>query len=320
MKSGILDHRDRRLAVISIALGVVTDTYLGRAWLTESCSWWGANYQAVAPIGNWIGGGIAAWVALSQLSIARKRHDAQVRRDNAQTEADRQRRIQESFVKAVEMLASDKMQVRLGGIYALERIYMRESQDDYWTIIETLTAFVRDIGRRKKGDLTKMAPFMSINSPELLEKPDKAATDVSAAMSVLLRRPEWGRQYENENQLQIDLANTALRQLVLTGIDLRRANFTGADLRVTWFMQANLSDSWLPFAKLNSADFRGANLRGARLFDADMEGTLLHDADLCGANLHRVENLTQEQLNAAKGNIHTILPEGILTPPHWSKD
>ena len=36
-----------------------------------------------------------------------------------QTDADYQRRITESFSKAVEQLGSDKLEVRLGGIYAL---------------------------------------------------------------------------------------------------------------------------------------------------------------------------------------------------------
>jgi hypothetical protein len=50
----------------------------------------------------------------------------------AQTNADRQRRITEGFSKAVEQLGSDKLEVRLGGIYSLERI-SKESPDDYWT-------------------------------------------------------------------------------------------------------------------------------------------------------------------------------------------
>jgi hypothetical protein len=37
----------------------------------------------------------------------------------AQTEADRQRRIVETFSKAVEQLGSDKLEVRVGAIFAL---------------------------------------------------------------------------------------------------------------------------------------------------------------------------------------------------------
>ena len=71
----------------------------------------------------------------------------------AQTDADRQRRITESFAKAVEQLGSDKLEVRLGGIYSLERI-SKESPDDYWTVMENLTAFVRERSRRNEAERT----------------------------------------------------------------------------------------------------------------------------------------------------------------------
>ena len=68
---------------------------------------------------------------------------ATLMRHFAQTEADRQRRIVETFSKAVELLGSDKLEVRVGAIFALERI-SKESPDDYWTIMEVLATFVRD--------------------------------------------------------------------------------------------------------------------------------------------------------------------------------
>jgi lipopolysaccharide biosynthesis regulator YciM len=59
---------------------------------------------------------VAAWIALM--------------RHFAQTDADRQRRISESYSRGVEQLSSEKMEVRLGGIYTLEHV-SRESRDDY---------------------------------------------------------------------------------------------------------------------------------------------------------------------------------------------
>jgi membrane protein implicated in regulation of membrane protease activity len=56
------------------------------------------------------GAALLAWTALRQAETASERHQEQ-------TNADRQRRITESFAKAVEQLGSDKLEVRLGGIY-----------------------------------------------------------------------------------------------------------------------------------------------------------------------------------------------------------
>jgi hypothetical protein len=63
-------------------------------------------------------------------------------RHQKQTEADRKRRITDNFTKAVELLGEPELEVRIGAIYALERI-ARESKRDHWPIMETLTAYVR---------------------------------------------------------------------------------------------------------------------------------------------------------------------------------
>ena len=105
--------------------------------------WYFAHADKLAPAATVVSaiatifvGVVAAWIALA--------------RHRAQTNADLQRRITESFSKAVSQLASDKMEERLGGIYTLENI-SKESPNDYWTVMQTLTAFVRERARVKKS-------------------------------------------------------------------------------------------------------------------------------------------------------------------------
>jgi hypothetical protein len=93
-------------------------------------------------------GSFVAWAAFRNAKIARQQAETARQRHEEQTKADLQRRITESFTKAVEQLGSDKLQVRLGGIYTLERI-SRESELDYWPIMETLTGFIRERARWK---------------------------------------------------------------------------------------------------------------------------------------------------------------------------
>lgn len=51
--------------------------------------------------------------------------------------------ITERFTKAIEHLGNTELlMVRLGGIYALERI-ARDSEKDHWPVMEVLTAYVR---------------------------------------------------------------------------------------------------------------------------------------------------------------------------------
>ncbi|MEU7225067.1 pentapeptide repeat-containing protein [Streptomyces chrestomyceticus] len=101
-------------------------------------------------------------------------------------------------------------------------------------------------------------------------------------------------------------------ELVRATVPGRKKNHRGADLIG---------------ARLRGADLRGANLRGAYLIAADLKGADLRTADLIGvdfrdANLSGADLtgsifLTQAQLNAAKGDASTKLPEALSRPAHW---
>jgi hypothetical protein len=51
--------------------------------------------------------------------------------------------VTDRYTKAVEQLGSDKLEVRIGGIYALERIAC-DSARDHPTVMDVLTAFIRE--------------------------------------------------------------------------------------------------------------------------------------------------------------------------------
>lgn len=78
---------------------------------------------------------------------------------------------------------------------------------------------------------------------------------------------------------------------------------------------------------LRNYDLRGANLRGACLIAADLRETDLSGADLIGADFRDTDVrgadlsqslfLTQVQINQARGDSGTKLPESIDRPSHW---
>jgi hypothetical protein len=53
--------------------------------------------------------------------------------------------ITDRYSKAIEQLGDDQLTIRLGGIYALERI-ARDSERDHPTVVEVLSAFVQEEG------------------------------------------------------------------------------------------------------------------------------------------------------------------------------
>jgi Pentapeptide repeats (8 copies) len=179
----------------------------------------------------------------------------------------REGQVTDRYTKAIEQLGSDKLDVRIGGVYALERV-ARDSAKDHPTVMEVLTAFIREHSREQ------WPPSDGGRSErERLTRPD-----VQAAVTVT------GRRDTKRDILPINLADAEL-----THAHLRGARLADADLRDTHFTGANLLGAVLARADLARADLTGAYLRdavltGAYLRDAVLTGADLRDADLPGAN------------------------------------
>jgi uncharacterized protein YjbI with pentapeptide repeats len=204
----------------------------------------------------------------------------------AQTEADRRRRITESYSKAVTQLASDKLEERLGGIYTLESI-SKESPADYWTVMETLTAFVRERSRRNETERTsnfeqrvQLSAYFLWQEADRPDGRDKEfwdiaaeqdklgeppSADIAAVLTVIKRRSEAARKRERdpENNWRLDLR----------GVVLKVANLSHADLSHADLIRANLSHANLFDANLSGADLSRADLSGAQLFGAKLPQT-----------------------------------------------
>ncbi len=229
--------------------------------------------------------------------------------------------ITERFARAIELLGSEKLAVRLGGIYALERI-ARDSERDHWPIMEVLTAYVRENAPR---------PEEAEDAEE--QYPTPVATDIQAILTVIgRRRVEFERA--GERILDLRRTNLSLASLLnaklsganllfahLFGADLSGADLSDANLCGVNLSEADLSEADLSGAHLLGADLRGANLSGVDLFGADLSGANLSGAnlwgaDLSGANLKGVNlsatiGLTREQMESAITDETTIWPDHL---------
>ncbi|MFD3532521.1 pentapeptide repeat-containing protein [Streptomyces sp. NPDC058664] len=201
--------------------------------------------------------------------------------------------ITNRFNVAVQHLGSESLDVRLGGIYALQRI-MQDSTRDHPTIVSVLSAYVREHAPDPKG-----APAdVSLRPP----------TDIQGAVSVLA-----GRNPEPDANALVDLQSSDLRGVRLNHPHLVGADLAYADLRFAVWPHANLSEARLVHASLISADLADSQLRGVNLSEstlsgtrlmrsdlrrADITGAELDDARLTGANLTRA-NLTRANLKGA---------------------
>ncbi len=166
------------------------------------------------------------------------------------------------YAHAMALLGHESLEVRLGGIYALERL-ARESKQDHGPVMEVLAAFVRTRAFWSEGDIA----------------PARPGADVQAVLSVLGRRAvEF-----DPDQSHIDLHGTAMARAYMPF-----SNFAGAFL-----YEANLEG-----AILQNANLRSAWLWKARMAGAVLEGAHLEGADLTGVSGLTLEQLKTAHLDA----------------------
>jgi len=115
------------------------------------------------------------------------------------------------------------------------------------------------------------------------------------------------------------LSGAYLVKTNLTGAKLTRAVLTEADLRDANLVEAVLAGAWLAEANFYKADLSGADL-GAKLDAECMKAELIrrYYGISSGFQPSGTVGLTQDQLNSAKGDENTKVPDGFVRPSSWS--
>jgi hypothetical protein len=253
--------------------------------------------------------------------------------------------VTDRYTKAVDQLGSDKgLDVRIGGIYALERV-ARDSARDHHPVMEVLCAFIR-------GHSREPLPRPTAGS----DVPNRIRADVQAAVYVI------GGRNAKRDRARIDLGGVNFVGADLMGANLSSAiNESTADFNRTigsissigpntadWVASriqavvarvttnlgsadltgANLVTANLYLADLTGADLAGANLTGANLTDANLTGANLTGAHLTSARLTKANltgaDLTGVDLTSAKLTdadlTDALVAAGSAIPEGWQRD
>ncbi|MFI0424304.1 pentapeptide repeat-containing protein [Spongiactinospora sp. 9N601] len=251
-------------------------------------------------------------------------------------ETTRESQITDRYTKAVEQLGSTKQDVRLGGIYALQRL-AGDSPRDRETIGNVLAAFVRghDACTLAPNQKTPPRRCTAIDLAEIsriqIIRPE---ADVLAALNIAptlattepadlseIRFPRMdlnGSKLPNANLNRAnlhasnlagarltgtDLSGAMLRSAELSHADLSKAQMVGTDLGSAILTHTNLSGAslpgaHLPYATLHHANLRGANLTRAYMKHADLTRADLTGTDLTGADLRQIRGKTEQEIRA----------------------
>ncbi|MFF2721261.1 pentapeptide repeat-containing protein [Streptomyces sp. NPDC058011] len=234
---------------------------------------------------------VAAVVAVGGLwysNVQTRQANEQAREDRALA---REGQITDRYTAAVGNLGEDKMDVRLGGIYALQRI-MQDSRRDQPTIANVLATYIRTH--------TAKPPAKGRDVP----------ADVHAALTVLATRDSSrdgngfflldlrGVKLPNVALPSVPKSSVALHRIDLSDADLNGAFLRNTDLKEARLIRANLRGADLEGADLHEANLEGADLRGADLGGADLTGTIMTGADLRKSDL-RGSKISKHQIDSA---------------------
>ena len=170
--------------------------------------------------------------------------------------------LNERYQKGAEMLGSEVLSVRMGGIYALQRLAEDEPEQYHVQIMRLFCAFVRHPTKDEEAGSRSISGVRE---------------DVQAVMTVIGTRSDADIELEVKEQFNLDLT---------------WANLTGVSMLRAIPISANLA----------GANLAGASMLRAKLFFTNLSRVLLDSTDLTGAALSGAKGLTQEQLDQAQAD------------------
>ncbi len=298
-------------------------------WLRGGSGSFESGSTTVRNVGLVIGGVVAILLAVWRSRVAERQASA------AQRQADtaRQTLLNERYQRGAEMLGSEVLAVRLGGIYALQSLAEEHPELYHIEIMKLFCAFVRDPTVRNGRDAPRTIAAAELGVEESgYDQPERLRFDVQSVVEAIATRNSACIALEDKAGFRLDLRNANLHSLDLfnlEGVNLSGARLTDVDLshvklrpftdlsRIRESYQANFSKARLnrvsfEAANLEESSFRGSLLIGANLRIADLRRANLSTAVLANANLRGAE-LRDVKLSGTKFAVKDYPPARALT-------
>ena len=188
-----------------------------------------------------------------------------------QSKTAQQSLLNERYQKGAEMLGNEVLSVRLGGIYALQRLAEERPEQYHVQIVRLFCAFARFPTKDSRLE----SGHVEIELGTTLEP----RQDLEAIIQAIGSRSKSGIEIEREVDFRLDL-----RGAVLPGVQLLDLDLSNSFLHNAKLTGANIANTNLAGAILNDAD-----LRRATLYDVKLRGTRFFDANLSGARFETME-------------------------------
>ncbi len=191
--------------------------------------------------------------------------------------------LAETYSRAIDQLGAvgennlPVIQTRLGGLYSLGEV-ARTGKEYHNPVMKVICAYAR-------------ACPPSTNTLEV-------SPDIQACLEVVGKR---NLSYDEKGGPLLNFEGVNFGKIVTFRLDLKYVYLKTSNLSGSFFGKINFSNAYLSFANLSNVEFS----------DCDLERAHLEDTDLKGADLRKAKNLTYRQINSAKIDRKTKLPDNI---------
>ena len=278
-----------------------------------------ANWSAIHEYGLLIAAIIAFPLGFWRSRVAERQAVAAHR----QVETAEKGLLNERYQRGAEMLGNDVLAVRLGGIYALQRLAKEQPGEYHVQIMRLLCAFVRNptVDRTEEPGLDRHQDGEAAETHQN-DGGARPRQDVEAVMEAIATRSKIGIELERDAEFTLDLRGAELGGLNL--INLKEVNLSSANLSFANLSSINLRPySDMSYIHAVNVDLTDAclvdvDLSVARFWGADLSRTILAGANLSAAVFSNLSedtlcSLTQAQLDSARADpSHPPLMDGVV--------
>jgi uncharacterized protein YjbI with pentapeptide repeats len=255
-------------------------------------------------------GGLLIIIGLSFTSKQISNSTDQLRLSSESQSSDR-------YFRAIEQLGSEKLQLRLGAVYALSRLGLdSENAKDQWMVVSVLSAFVKqntshngnvssvpyskDTGYRPPADIQQALRVIG-NSNLLFSHLkewsfDLSETDLSGYSlgGLTFTNCMFTRSHMNKTIC----INSVFKQSVFTKCTMdngkfTNVNFSGSAMNETSFLKCSLDNvtfdrTYLPFSNFTGAKIVGTSFKDGYLQRAEFVGANVNSCNYEKANLFAI--------------------------------
>ncbi len=251
-------------------------------------------------------------IAQKQADIAFRQSNIALRQSktaNDHNKITEQGLITDRINKAVESLGKINqkdapiLEVRIGALYALERI-AQDSIQDHIRIMKIICAYI----------------YVRKPLTNSMDEKGAVSEDVRAALFIIGQRGEWTEDQkhlkeEEKNKYILDLRHCNLRNADLVNANMQNALLIQASLEASVLTGANLISAFMQNVNLNNADLDGTDFKGAYT-----GGSFAYEGDLSKC-LNLIQSQLEQMYCGKNVNIINLAnPNNLTRPGHWPID